>query len=126
MGARENALGVHQTPLFLCYNHYMKMTREKILEYLRELKRELEAEGIEQIALFGSFATQSQNVYSDVDIAIRKKKDFLDVYSSYDYFALISKIKSKIMRKLHLASDVFYLDSQSSFKEQIEKELIYV
>ncbi len=104
----------------------MKMTREKILEYLRELKLELEAEGIEQIALFGSFATQSQNVYSDVDIAIRKKKDFLDVYSSYDYFALISKIKSKIMRKLHLASDVFYLDSQSSFKEQIEKELIYV
>lgn len=102
------------------------MTQEKILAYLKELKPELEAEGIEELALFGSFATHSQNVYSDVDIAIKKKDDFLDLHSAYDYFNLLSKIKSKIMRKLHLPSDVFDLDSQSSFKKQIEKELIYV
>jgi predicted nucleotidyltransferase len=104
----------------------MKMTQEKILTYLRELKLELEAEGIEKLALFGSFATHSQNVYSDIDIAIKKKHDFLDEHSAYDYFALLSKIKAKIMHKLHLPSDVFDLDSQSSFKKQIEKDLIYV
>jgi len=104
----------------------MKMTQEKILRYLKELKPELESEGIEKLALFGSFATNSQNVYSDIDIAIKKKSDFLDEYSAYDYFNLMSKIKSKIMYKLHLSSDVFDLDSQSSFKKQIEKELIYV
>lgn len=104
----------------------MKMTQEKILTYLKELKSELESEGIEKLALFGSFATNSQNVYSDIDIAIKKKSNFLDEYSAYDYFNLMSKIKSKIMYKLHLASDVFDLDSQSSFKKQIEKELIYV
>lgn len=56
------------------------MTQEKVLAYLKELKSELEVEveGIEKIALFGSFATHSQNVYSDIDIAIKKKKNFLD------------------------------------------------
>ncbi len=104
----------------------MKVTQEKILLFLRELKPELEQCGIEKLALFGSFATHSQNVYSDVDIAIQKKKDFLESYSAYDYFQLIAKIKSQIMYKLHMPSDVFDLDSTSSFKKQIEKELIYV
>jgi len=104
----------------------MKMTQEKILAYLKELKPELEAIGIEKVALFGSFATNSQNVYSDIDIAIKKKKNFLDDYSAYDYFNTISKIKSKILGKLHKRTDIFDLDSQSSFKNKIEKELIYV
>jgi len=104
----------------------MKVTQEKILAYLKELKPELEAVGIEQIALFGSFANNSQNVYSDIDIAIKKKQNFLDEYSAYDYFNIISKIKSKISSKLHKRTDVFDLDSQSSFKKQIGKELIYV
>jgi len=102
------------------------MTQEKVLAYLKELKSELEAEGIEKVALFGSFATHSQNVYSDIDIAIQKKKNFLDEYTAYEYLNLLTKIKSKIMCRLHLPSDVFDLDSKSSFKKQIEKELIYV
>jgi len=104
----------------------MKLTQEKILQYLKELKPELEAMGVVDIALFGSYATQKENPYSDIDIAIRKKKDFLDEYSAYDYFNLMSKLKVKLLKKLHRNTDIFDLDSQSSFKEQIEKELIYV
>ena len=104
----------------------MKMTQEKVLAYLKELKPELEAEGIEKIALFGSFSTQTQNVYSDIDIAIQKKKNFLDEHSAYDYLNLVSNIKYKIRKALHLPSDVFDMDSQSTFKKQIENELIYV
>ena len=96
----------------------MKVTQEKVLAYLKELKPELEAVGIEQIALFGSFATNSQNVYSDIDIAIKKKKDFLEDYSAYDYFNIIAKIKSKILGKLHKCTDAFDLESQLSFKQR--------
>ena len=70
----------------MCYNIFMKVTQEKILAFLGELKPELEASGIEKLALFGSYATQNQNVYSDIDIAIQKKKDFLEHYSAYEYF----------------------------------------
>jgi len=104
----------------------MRMTQEKILTYLKELKPELESQGIEKLALFGSFSTRTHNVYSDIDIAIQKKKNFREEYTAYEYLDLISKIKHKIMKTLHLPSDVFDLDSQSSFKNKIDKELIYV
>ena len=104
----------------------MKATKETILHYLNEIKPELEAYGIEKIALFGSFATDQQNVYSDIDIAIQKKDDFMKDHSAYDYFNIVSKIKTKILLALHRNSDIFDLDSDSDFKNTIEKEMIYV
>ena len=85
----------------------MRATKESILCYLKELKAEFSQEGITTFALFGSFAKDTQGVYSDIDVAI-------------------AKIKDKIRKKFHRNSDVFDLDSQSPFKETIQKELIYV
>jgi len=104
----------------------MKATRENILHYLGELKQELKPHGIEEMALFGSYAKEEQTVYSDIDIAIRKKKNFLDDYSAYEYFEMLSSIKEKVRQKLHKSIDIFDMDSQSSFKKSIENELIYV
>jgi predicted nucleotidyltransferase len=104
----------------------MEITKEKILHCLAELKPTLKPYGIEELALFGSFATNEQNVYSDIDIAIKKEKDFLKNHSPYDYFELMNNIKVMIRKKLHRNSDIFDLDSNSSFKDSIKKELIYV
>ena len=104
----------------------MKTTKETILRYLKEIKPELEEYGIEKVALFGSFATGQENVYSDIDIAIKKKSNFLQDHVAYDYFNIISKIKTKILLALHRNSDVFDLDSNSAFRNSIEKEIIYV
>jgi len=54
----------------------MKITQEIILDYLKELKPLLKSQGIEELALFGSYATNQQNVYSDIDIAIKKDENF--------------------------------------------------
>ncbi|HHD80263.1 MAG TPA: nucleotidyltransferase domain-containing protein [Campylobacterales bacterium] len=81
---------------------------------------------IVDIALFGSFARDEQTVYSDIDIAIIKEKNFLKTKSSYNYFDTIGKIKSKIKNKFHRNIDVFDLDSSSTLKQSIEKELLYV
>ncbi len=104
----------------------MRVTKETILRYLKEIKPELEEYGIEKIALFGSFATGQQNVYSDIDIAIKKKSNFMQDHVAYDYFNIISKIKNKILLALHRNSDIFDLDSDSTFAESIKKEMIYV
>ena len=104
----------------------MKMTKEMILQYLKEIKPELKNYGIEQIALFGSFAKGEQTVYSDIDIAIKKKSDFLKQYSAYEYFNMVSTIKQKIRKTLHRNIDIFDLESDSAFLESIEKEIIYV
>ena len=104
----------------------MRITKNIILQYLKEIKPELESHGIEKIALFGSFAKEEQTVYSDIDIAIKKKSDFLEKYSAYDYFNMISNIKQKIRQVLHRNVDVFDLESDSELLESIEKEIIYV
>ena len=85
----------------------MRATKDDILHYLKELKAEFSKDGITTFALFGSFAKDTHGVYSDIDVAI-------------------AKIKDKIRKKFHRNSDVFDLDSQSPFKETIQKELIYV
>jgi hypothetical protein len=46
--------------------------------------------------------------------------------SVYDYFVLISDIKSRLGKKLHRNIDIFDLDSDSPFRKHIEEELIYV
>ena len=97
-----------------------------ILQYLKEIKPELENQGIEQLALFGSFAKEEQTVYSDIDIAIKKKSDFLKKYTAYDYFNTVSSIKQKIRSVLHRNIDIFDLESDSVFLESIQKEIIYV
>ncbi len=104
----------------------MRATKESILEYLKEIKPELVNDGISSLALFGSFAKNTQNVYSDIDIAISKKNQFLENSSSYFYFDLIAKIKSKVQKKFHRNIDVFDLDSNSELKNSITKELLYV
>ncbi len=104
----------------------MKTTKESIINYLKKIKPELKTQGIEEVALFGSFATNQQTVYSDIDIAIRKKSAFLQAYTAYDYFNLISRLKRKIRLDLHKNSDIFDLDSDSSFLKSIDEELIYV
>lgn len=104
----------------------MKTTRETILTVLEEIKPRFQQKGIEEIALFGSFGKSTQNVYSDIDIAIRKSKKFLDHHSVYDYFEILNELRSTLRQKLHRPVDIFDLDSTSPLKERIEEELIYV
>lgn len=104
----------------------MKTTKENIINYLNEIKDELRIDGISELGLFGSFARDDAGVYSDIDIAIKKEQNYLHSRSAYDYFTEVSKIKELIRNKFHRNSDVFDLDSNSSMRIEIMKDLIYV
>ena len=104
----------------------MRATKDNILNFLKEIKGELKNDGINSLALFGSFAKEEQGVYSDIDIAISNDKDYLDKRTAYSYFNELEKIKNMIQKKFHRSSDIFDLDSDSKMKESIMKELIYV
>lgn len=104
----------------------MQVNKHIILEYLSVLKSELSTKGIVQFALFGSFAKDKQNVYSDIAIAIKKDKNFLEKNGVYYYFEILNSIKENIQKKFHRNVDIFDLDSNSELKKTIEKELIYV
>ncbi len=104
----------------------MRATKENILDYLREIKNELYKDGIVSLALFGSFARGEQGIYSDIDIAILKEKDYLQKRDAYSYFNEVEKIKQMIYKKFHRNSDIFDLASDSSMKYTISKDLLYV
>jgi len=104
----------------------MRATKVNILNYLKEIKSELLEDGIISLALFGSFARDEQSVYSDIDIAIQKENNYLEKRTAYNYFDELAKINSLIKNKFHRNSDIFDLDSDSSIKENIKKDLLYV
>jgi len=104
----------------------MRVNKADIIKYLREIKADLSSDGIIKLGLFGSFSRGDDSVYSDIDIAIQKESNYLQSRSAYDYFDEVSKIKELIRKKFHRNSDIFDLDSNSSMREEIMKDLIYV
>jgi predicted nucleotidyltransferase len=100
--------------------------RHEIIAFLRELKPALRQEGIRKIGLFGSFANGRNGVYSDIDIAIEKERDYLDRHSPYEYFETVNRLRSSLMQRFHRNIDIFDLDSTSPLKTTIEKELFLV
>ena len=104
----------------------MRATKDAILSYLGELKEELRKEGIVELGLFGSYARGEAGVYSDIDIAIKRDEAYLKEHSAYEYFTLLDGVKSKISARFHRQSDLFDLGSDSSMKENVLKDLIYV
>ncbi|RLF26151.1 MAG: nucleotidyltransferase domain-containing protein [Thermoplasmata archaeon] len=104
----------------------MRPNKQNILKYLKEIKMDLAKNGIFELGLFGSFSRDDENVYSDIDIAIKKEKNYLTKRTSYEYFEEINKIKSLVKQKFHRNIDIFDLDSNSSMKTTIMKDLIYV
>ena len=104
----------------------MKQTKAQILQVLQELKPLLLSKGIASVALFGSFAKDEATPYSDVDIAIQKSPDLLQQKGAYAYFDLIDEIKALLRQKLHRSIDIFDLDSDSPFKDAVEREMIRV
>jgi uncharacterized protein len=104
----------------------MKATQESILNFLRDIKTDCSHNGIIPIGLFGSFARGEESIYSDIDIAIQKKESFLSDQNAYAYFDEINRLKYLIFTQFHRNTDIFDIDSTSSFKDSILKDLIHV
>jgi len=104
----------------------MRATKREIIIFLSTIKKQLLNAGISKVALFGSYARDEAGVYSDIDIAIKKEKNYLNTRSAYEYFEQVSRLKLLLREKFHKNSDIFDLDSNSSMKKTILKDLIYV
>ena len=99
------------------------MTKNEILDYLSELKSN---SIFKEVGLFGSYAKNDFDSFSDVDIAVRMDSQYLKTHDVWDYFDAIESMRKSIMQRFHLKSDIFDLDSVSPLKEKIIKDIIYV
>ena len=102
------------------------MQKEHILSYLKQIKGDLLNRGIEKIGLFGSFAQDNADAFSDIDIAIKIEKDYLNKHDVWEYFNLIQMIKEKLSLHFSRQIDVFDLDSEGDIKDHISDKVLYV
>jgi len=102
------------------------MKKEYILSYLSDIKADLLKDGIEKIGLFGSFAKDKADQFSDIDIAIKINKSYLNEHDVWEYFNLIESIKQSLLGKFSRKVDIYDLDSTGDVQNKISKEIIYV
>ena len=95
------------------------LTRESILQALRELKPELEAKyKLRSMALFGSFARGDQTSASDVDVLVD-----VDPVIGLGFVDLADAIEAR----LGVKTDVVPSDGvKPRYRAFIQKDLVYV
>lgn len=96
------------------------MTREEILDFLRQHKQEMNDRfGVIKIGLFGSYARGGAREDSDIDIAVELEGDRL----FRKFFALESFLKSNFQKNIDLGIES---KLKSIFRERVAKEIQYV
>ena len=95
--------------------------RKKILDILSRLKKEYKKEGIEIIGIFGSFAKNRYDEFSDIDISYKIDYDkFFSIYKDgFSQILRIEEIKNDLEKNLKRKVDFI------PFSKKIE-EIIYV
>jgi len=95
------------------------MKKHEILSFLQDHKVEMQKQfGLKKIGLFGSYAKDTAQKNSDIDLAIEtEKKDFF----------IREDLREYLEKHFQIKVDIGYLDSFREFyKRKIEKEIIYV
>jgi len=95
------------------------MNREKILTFIRNNKNYLkEKYGVVKIGLFGSYANNSANLKSDIDIYVELKEN---------KFKYIAGVWNYLEENLGAKVDLFYSrnKNKSHIQESIKKSVIY-
>jgi predicted nucleotidyltransferase len=95
------------------------MTRELILDFLRQHKQEMQERfGVTKIGLFGSYARGDAREDSDIDVAIE-----LATYSADGYFGVLHLLEDRFQKRIDLGIESNF---KPLLKPYIMKDIIYV
>ncbi len=97
--------------------------KDEIISKLKELKPIYQTEGIEILGVFGSYATENNTKYSDIDIAYKLDYDkFSQKYiGGFSKILRINEIKEEL--QLIFNNEVDFIPDAN---KKIMKDLIYV
>ncbi|HCW94139.1 MAG TPA: nucleotidyltransferase [Flexistipes sinusarabici] len=97
-----------------------ELTKEQILRYLREHKKELyEKYGVSKIGLFGSYAYGAANSDSDIDIAVEITRNNKTLHN---FLSLKRDLEETFGRQVDLGIEN---NLKPFIKEKVEREIIY-
>ena len=96
------------------------MNKQLIIDSIKSEKAFLQDNfGVEEIALFGSYARGEETMNSDVDILVKMK-----IKTLHNYFSLLDFLESKFHKRIDLITKHNNLSER--FLRVISKDMIYV
>lgn len=97
------------------------MQREFVIDQLKNIKSKYQQDGFNIIALFGSYATNSQNNSSDIDLLYEVDNTFLEKYKGFKSASKVLQIQKELSLLFHTKVD---LTSPSGLNQRIKEEII--
>ena len=105
----------------------MQNSKHEILQFLKNIKPELTAQGIISLGLFGSIAKGTNTEKSDIDVVYETSETFLNKYKGWSAFTYLNThIREKIEHRFNTHVDMFDLNSSSPIVKKIKDEVLYV
>jgi predicted nucleotidyltransferase len=107
----------------------IKVLLPQILLLLSEAKKYYEKEGVVLLGIFGSYAKNSYDQFSDIDIAYMLEYDtFSKKYKDgFSKILRLEEIRKSLEKRFQKKVDLVSLHSSNKkFIEHIKKEMIYV
>lgn len=102
---------------------WTKMTREDILEILRDREAELRGLGVEHVSVFGSAARGDSRPMSDVDLTVRLKPGFSQ--GGFDYFGRFEALRARLAQILACPVDLVEEPVETArLQEQIDEDRV--
>ena len=99
------------------------MTREEIVEILRDREAELRGLGVEHVSVFGSAARGDSRPMSDVDLTVRLKPGFSQ--GGFDYFGRFEALRARLAQILACPVDLVEEPVETArLQEQIDEDRV--
>lgn len=106
-----------------------QIDQSSILATITSLKSKYDEKGIILEGLFGSFAKNSEDAYSDIDIAYHLDYELCDAHYPDGFAKLeaLDTLKNELQEKLHRKVDLVSLQSSNkTLTDTIRKEMLHV
>ncbi|MCD4796413.1 MAG: nucleotidyltransferase domain-containing protein [Candidatus Cloacimonetes bacterium] len=93
------------------------LNKNEIIKYLKKNKEDFKIRfDVERIGLFGSYASNTQNENSDIDIIVRMPSEYRS------YFALKKLLEDHFQKKIDIGLEK---NLRLLIRDKIQKEIIY-
>ena len=109
--------------------YYAPITKEIILDYLRELKPKLAKDGVTKLGLFGSYAKDKATTNSDIDIVINVNDEFYNNFNGSGFAGLIylENLRTDIENRFGKSTDLCNIKCFKDYEiGKFFKDAIYV